>query len=641
MKSAIMPSLGTLPVEDGDLLRLLVAGSVDSGKSTLIGRLLFDAKLLLSDQIEALEKTSIDRGETGLDLSLITDGLRAEREQGITIDVAYRYFSTPQRAFIVADTPGHVTYTRNMVTGASNSDVALLLVEAPTGAVEQFRRHAAIVSMLRIPHLIVAVNKMDLVGFQQERFDAVVAELTPWVERLEIPQVTFIPIDALGGANVVDRSADLAWYSGPTLLHKLENVSVVADRNFTDYRFPVQSVIRGGGGSDGVSARALTGQVAAGIMRPGDEVVVLPSGERSHIASIETLGGELDEAWPPMAVAVRLTDELDVSRGDMLCQPGNRASVTEQLTARVCWMSEQPLVAGARLLLKHTTKTVPARVDELVHKIELDTLGAKVGPPSLELNDLGVIAIATTSPICVDPYRVNRRTGAFILIDQASGDTVAAGMVLHSDERRSEREATNVVWQEPRTSRQTRREALGHAGATVWLTGLPGAGKTTIAELVQEHLVASGRPAYLLDGDNLRHGLNSNLGFSDPDRAENVRRTAEVARLFADAGFIVLVSVVSPESGSRAAARETHEQDGLPFIEVFVDAAVELCEKRDPKGHYARARAGEISGFTGVDSVYEEPVDPDIRLDTDAAEASDSAGQLLELISTRIPDPRG
>ena len=638
MESVSIPALGTQPVADGDLLRLLVAGSVDSGKSTLIGRLLYDAKLLLSDQIEALENTSIARGEVDLDLSLITDGLRAEREQGITIDVAYRYFSTPQRAFIVADTPGHVTYTRNMVTGASNSDVALLLVEAPTGAVEQFRRHAAIVSMLRIPHLIVAVNKMDLVGFAQERFEAVVAELTPWVERLEIPQVSFIPIDALGGANVVDRADSLDWYSGSTLLHELENVPIVADLNFSDYRFPVQTVIRGGGG-DGSSARALAGQVAAGIMRPGDQVVVLPSGERSRIASIETLDGELAEAWPPMAVAVRLADELDVSRGDMLCQPGNRASVTERISARVCWMSEQPLVAGSRLLLKHTTKTVSAQVDELVHRIELDTLGAEPSPRSLELNDLGVISLSTTLPICVDPYRVNRRTGAFVLIDEATGDTVAAGMVLHSDELRMQRGATNVVWQDSKTSRQARREKLGHTGATIWLTGLPGSGKTTIAAAVEERLVAAGRPAYLLDGDNLRHGLNSNLGFSDADRTENVRRTAEVARLFADAGQVVLVSVVSPDAGSRAIAREIHDQNDLPFIEVFVDAPVEVCEQRDPKGHYARARAGEITGFTGVDAAYDSPSDPELRLETDVLEPSEAIDQLLALIDLRIPAP--
>ena len=640
MGSATIPSLGTQPVEEGDLLRLLVAGSVDSGKSTLIGRLLYDAKLLLSDQIEALEKTSIDRGEDELDLSLITDGLRAEREQGITIDVAYRYFSTPQRAFIVADTPGHVTYTRNMVTGASNSDVALLLVEAPTGAVEQFRRHAAIVSMLRIPQLIVAVNKMDLVGYAQERFEAVVAELTPWVEQLEIPQVTFIPIDALGGANVVDRSESLGWYSGSTLLHELENVSVVADRNFSDYRFPVQSVIRGGGGEGG-SARALAGQVAAGIMRPGDEVVVLPSGERSHIASIETLDGRLDEAWPPMAVAVRLADEIDVSRGDMLCQPGNRASVTENLTARVCWMSEKPLLAGARLLLKHTTKTVPARVDQLVHRVELDTLGAEPEPAALELNDLGVISVSTTTPICVDPYRVNRRTGAFVLIDEATGDTVAAGMVLQSDEMREPRGATNVIWQDSRTTRAQRVERLGHAGATVWLTGLPGAGKTTVAAAVEERLVASGRAAYLLDGDNLRHGLNSNLGFTEADRTENVRRTAEMARLFADAGFVVLVSVVSPDADARAAARGIHDEHELPFIEVFVDAPVEVCEQRDPKGHYARARAGEIAGFTGVDAGYEPPSDPELTLDTDRLEPGEAVALLVDLISVRVPDPRG
>jgi len=376
-------------------------------------------------------------------------------------------------------------------------------------------------------------------------------------------------------------------------------------------------------------------------MRPGDEVVVLPSGERSHIASIETLDGRLDEAWPPMAVAVRLADEIDVSRGDMLCQPGNRASVTENLTARVCWMSEKPLLAGARLLLKHTTKTVPARVDQLVHRVELDTLGAEPEPAALELNDLGVISVSTTTPICVDPYRVNRRTGAFVLIDEATGDTVAAGMVLHSDEMREPRGATNVIWQDSRTTRAQRVERLGHAGATVWLTGLPGAGKTTVAAAVEERLVASGRPAYLLDGDNLRHGLNSNLGFTEADRTENVRRTAELARLFADAGFVVLVSVVSPDADARAAARGIHDEHELPFIEVFVDAPLEVCEERDPKGHYARARAGEIAGFTGVDAPYDSPTDPELTLDTDRLEPGEAVDLLLDLISARVPDPRG
>lgn len=642
MESATLPEIEVAPADGGDLLRLLVAGSVDSGKSTLIGRLLYDAKLLLSDTIEQIEKTSIERGEEGLDLSLITDGLRAEREQGITIDVAYRYFSTPERSFIVADAPGHVSYTRNMVTGASNSDVALLLVEAPTGAVEQFRRHAAIVSMLRIPHLVVAINKMDLVGFARERFEAVVAELSPWLEKLEIPETTFIPIDALGGANVVERSDRLEWFSGPTLLHHLENVAVAADRNFADYRFPVQAVIRGGG-REGASARALSGQVAAGIMRPGDEVVILPSGERSTIASIETLEGELDEAWPPMAVSVRLADELDVGRGDMLCQPGNRAAVTEELTARLCWMSEKPLAPGARLLLKQTTRTVPATVTAIVHRIDVQTLNADEGAATLELNDLGVVQVSTAAPVCVDPYRVNRRTGAFVLIDEAGGDTVGAGMVLHAgaDELRESGGATNVVWQEPRVSRERRREELGHAGATVWLTGLPGSGKTTIAAAVEERLVASGRPAYLLDGDNLRHGLNRDLGFSDAERAENVRRTAEVARLFADAGFVVLASFVSPDAASRAVARQIHEEHVLPFVEVFVDAPVEVCEERDPKGHYARARAGEITGFTGVDAPYEPPADPELRLETESISVAEAAARLEALVGELAPDPRG
>jgi bifunctional enzyme CysN/CysC len=595
-------------------LRIATAGSVDDGKSTLIGRLLFDSKQVFADQLEHVEETSRRRGDEYTDLALLTDGLRAEREQGITIDVAYRYFATPRRRFILADTPGHVRYTRNMVTGASTADLALILIDARKGVSEQTKRHAFIASLVGVPHLTVCVNKMDLVDFSEDVFEDIRERFEDFAAKLELTDIEFIPISALDGDNVVERSQRMKWYDGAPLLYHLEHVHVASDRNLVDVRFPVQWVIRPDEADRG---RGYAGQVAGGILRTGDDVHVIPSGDTSRIAAIEGPLGPLEEAVPPMSVVVRLEDELDISRGDMICRPGNRPHRSRQLEAMVCWMSDSPVAVGKRLLLKHTTRWVTATVDDIRYRVDVGTLHRDVGAKSLELNDIGRLKLRTTSPLAVDDYRRNRTTGSFILVDEASGDTVGAGMIVEtitnggapSD---ASGRSPNVTWHEGGLTREERWRSLGQRGATVWFTGLPASGKSTIAAALEQHLVARGRLAYRLDGDNLRHGLNGNLGFSAEDRAENVRRTAHVARLFADAGTIAIASLVSPYVSDRVAARASHDELELDFVEVFVDTPLEECERRDPKGLYAKARAGEISGMTGIDDPYEQPEAPDI-----------------------------
>jgi bifunctional enzyme CysN/CysC len=595
-------------------LRIATAGSVDDGKSTLIGRLLFDSKQVFADQLEHVEETSRRRGDEYTDLALLTDGLRAEREQGITIDVAYRYFATPRRRFILADTPGHVRYTRNMVTGASTADLALILIDARKGVSEQTKRHAFIASLVGVPHLTVCVNKMDLVDFSEDVFEDIRETFEDFAAKLELTDIEFIPISALDGDNVVDRSQRMKWYDGAPLLYHLEHVHVASDRNLVDVRFPVQWVIRPDEADRG---RGYAGQVAGGILRTGDDVHVIPSGDTSRIAAIEGPLGPLEEAVPPMSVVVRLEDELDISRGDMICRPGNRPHRSRQLEAMVCWMSDAPVAIGKRLLLKHTTRWVTATVDDIRYRVDVETLHRDVSAKSLELNDIGRLKLRTTSPLAVDDYRRNRTTGSFILVDEASGDTVGAGMIVETITNGgapadASGRSPNVTWQESGLTREERWRSLGQRGATVWFTGLPASGKSTIAAALEQHLVARGRFAYRLDGDNLRHGLNGNLGFSAEDRAENVRRTAHVARLFADAGTIAIASLVSPYVSDRAAARASHDELELDFVEVFVDTPLEECERRDPKGLYAKARAGEISGMTGIDDPYEQPEAPDI-----------------------------
>jgi bifunctional enzyme CysN/CysC len=622
-----------------DLLRFATAGSVDDGKSTLIGRLLYDSKQVLTDQLEHVEQASERMGHDFLDLSLLTDGLRAEREQGITIDVAYRYFATAQRRFIIADTPGHEQYTRNMVTGASTADLAIVLIDARKGVIAQSKRHAFISSLLAIPHVVVCVNKMDLVDYDEVAFNAVVEDFNDFAARLEMPDVTFIPISALLGDNVVDRSEKMPWYEGPPLLYHLEHVHIASDRNLIDVRFPVQWVIRPPSSSL-ADYRAYAGQVAGGVMRPGDDVLVLPSGQRSTIAAIDSFEGPLQEAFPPMSVALRLADDIDVGRGSTIVRAQNQPTVSNRFEALLCWMSEQPLDRRRRYQVKHTTRTAMVGGLDVRYRIDVETLHRDESATELGLNDLGRVRMELSAPLVFDSYRRNRTTGSLIVIDEATNETVAAGVILDTEvdeletETKSE-QSPNVRWQGTRMTRERRWEALGHPGATLWFTGLPGAGKSTMAAAVEERLIAAGQSAFLLDGDNLRHGLNGDLGFDETARRENVRRTAHVARLLAESGTIALVSLVSPYAADREFAATLHTDEDLDFIEVFINAPLELCEKRDPKGLYARARAGELAGLTGVGAPYEAPADPDLVLGAFEESVERGVERVLELLTAR------
>ena len=613
------------------LLRLATAGSVDDGKSTLIGRLLYDSKAIFEDQLSAVAKTSESRGQAAPDLALLTDGLRAEREQGITIDVAYRYFATPKRKFIIADTPGHLQYTRNMVTGASTADVAIILIDARNGVLEQSRRHAFLATLLGIRHLVVCVNKMDLVGYSEERFDEIRTEFTRFASRLEVSDVQFIPMSALVGDNVVTPSDRMPWYAGTSLLHHLEDVHIASDRNLIDVRFPVQYVIRPqSGAQEGLDDAALhdfrgyAGTVAGGVMRPGDEVTVLPSGFTTRISAIWAPGGhKIGEAAARQAVTVELADDIDIARGDLICRPHNRPHVGQDLDARVCWMSSgSSLTLGSRYLLQHTTRETRAVVTALDYRLDINTLHRDESAELLTLNEIGRVRLRTQQPLLFDAYRRSRETGSFILVDEATNNTVAAGVIIGPGQQDS------VVWH----SGSVTRAGRATQGMTVWLTGLSGSGKSSVAAELERRLVASGRPAYLLDGDNLRHGLNKNLGFSAEDRAENVRRTGEVAKLLADAGVVAVVSLVSPYSADREQVRAVHRAAGIPFAEVFVDTPLELCEQRDPKGMYAKARAGEIKNFTGIDDPYEAPAAPELRLRPEDGDAAAQALKVLELV---------
>jgi bifunctional enzyme CysN/CysC len=615
---------------------------VDDGKSTLIGRMLYDSKAIFADQLEHVERTSIERGDGYVNLALLTDGLRAEREQGITIDVAYRYFATPRRKFIIADTPGHVRYTRNMVTGASNADLSIVLIDARKGVTEQSRRHAFLASLLGVPHLAVCVNKMDLVGYDRGVFEGIVEEFSDFAAKLEISDVEFIPISALEGDNVVHRSQEMPWYEGPPLLYFLETVHVASDRNLIDARFPVQWVVRPISGEHH-DYRGYAGQVTGGVFRPGDEVVVLPSGDATTIAGIDTYDGPVEEAFPPMSVTIRLDDELDISRGDLICRAGNRPHVTTGVDAVVSWMHETPLQPGRRYVMKHTSRSVRATVDALRYRIDVTTLHRDETADRLELNDIGRVTVRTTSPLAFDDYRQSRMTGSFILIDEQTNDTVGAGMItreapLASTPRHEVATSPNVVWHDGRITRDERWGTLGHRGAVIWMTGLPSSGKSTIAAELEQLLVMQSQPAYMLDGDNLRHGLNGDLGFDKEARAENVRRTAHAACLLADNGSVAIVSLVSPYREDRARARAIAEGFGVDFVEVFVDTPPEECERRDSKGLYAKARSGELTGFTGVDAPYEPPDSPEVTLRlSDGAPADAAALVSAELERRRSP----
>lgn len=610
------------------LLRLATAGSVDDGKSTLIGRLLYDSKAVMEDQWASVEATSKERGHDYTDLALVTDGLRAEREQGITIDVAYRYFATPKRKFIIADTPGHIQYTRNMVTGTSTAQLAIVLVDARYGLQEQSRRHTFLASLLGIRHIVLAVNKMDLIDWDKEKFEAIRDDFHAFATRLDVHDVTTIPLSALHGDNVVTKSDQTPWYDGPALLSHLEEVYIAGDRNLVDVRFPVQYVIRPQT-HEHADHRSYAGTVASGVMRPGDEIVVLPTGKTSTITTIEGPGGPVDEAFPPMAVSVSLADDLDISRGDTIARDNNRPRVTQDFDATVCWMADGPaLEPGRDYIIKHTTRTTRVRVTALEYRLDVNTLHRDKVATALKLNELGRISLRAQTPLLLDEYSRNATTGSFILIDPHTNGTVAAGMVPRDVSAATA--SPNAV---RHNSLVTAEDRMGR-GRTVWFTGLSGSGKSSVAMLVERKLLEEGVPAYVLDGDNLRHGLNADLGFSMADRAENLRRLAHVATLLADSGHTVLVPAISPLVEHRELARGVHAEVGLDFLEVFCDTPLEDCESRDPKGLYAKARAGEITHFTGIDSPYQRPRSPDLRLTPDRS-LDELAQQVIDLLDSR------
>ncbi|GAA4401208.1 adenylyl-sulfate kinase [Tsukamurella soli] len=626
-----MASPATVPTQHRQLLRLATAGSVDDGKSTLIGRLLHDTGSLPTDHLEA-----VTDDEGAVDLAALSDGLRAEREQGITIDVAYRFFSTPTRSYVLADTPGHERYTRNMFTGASTAHVAVLLVDARYGVQRQTRRHARIATLLAVPHLVAAVNKIDLVDFSTERFAEVVAELDELRSQLGIKQIEAIPVAATLGDNVVHRSDRTAWYTGPTLLEYLEDVHLAAPSPTPEQlRLPVQWVSR----PTTEQRRRYTGRVAAGTLAVGDEVVVLPSGSRSTVTVVDTLDPERKVAVAPLSVSVELADDIDVGRGDVIVSGAPAAELpvpARELEATLCWLSSTPLRAGDRVALKHSTATVRATVQSLERRLDPETLIEQVGPSELTLNDIGTVTLRTSSVVVADAYAANRDTGAFILIDESSNDTVAAGTITVPREVVPGKATRNdIKWHPSSLGRPERWEKTGQRGATVWLTGLPASGKSTVAVALERALVTRGRVAYLVDGDNIRHGISDDLGFSPGDRAENIRRVGHLTRLFADAGVIAIASMVSPLRSDRAIARELSHAAGLEFIEVHVSTPVSECERRDPKGLYARARRGELKGLTGVDAPYEKPDDPDLRFDTTGQDIDELAGRIVSLLEER------
>ncbi|HEX8299533.1 MAG TPA: adenylyl-sulfate kinase [Rubricoccaceae bacterium] len=639
-----------------DLLRITTAGSVDDGKSTLLGRLLVETRSVLADQLAAVTEASRRRGHARPDLALLTDGLRAEREQGITIDVAYRAFATPRRAFLVADTPGHVQYTRNMVTGASTASLAIVLVDARRGVQTQSRRHAFVASLLGIRHLVFAVNKMDLVDYAEAAFTAVADEAAAFAARLGVPDVAVIPVSALHGDNVAERSPEMLWYGGATLLHHLEHVSVGGDRNPVDFRFPVQLALRPDAGF-----RGFAGTVASGAIRAGERVAVLPSGVETSVRAVYESGREVAEARAGDVVVITLADEVDVARGDLLVRDQNRPLVGTSLEAMVCWMDDRPLAVGRRYVLRQTTRETPAHVTAVVYRVDVDTLH-RAPTTTLSLNDIGRVRIETASPVSFDAYRDNAATGAFVLVDADTNATVAAGMVrggaamvgradvrspatagpdtqAPGTPRRSEAPVSpDVVRDAPGVTRAEREARQGHRGGVVWLTGPPGAGKSAVAREAERRLFARGATVLVLDGDDLRHGLSGDLGFAPRDRRENVRRAGEVAHLLVETGAVVLCSFVSPSRADRAAVRARFAPGD--FAEALVTARPETLRARDPKGLYARAAAGEIADLTGVGAPYESPETPDLVLDTDALSLDAAVEAVLAHLAARgcVPD---
>lgn len=667
---------------DMDLLRFTTAGSVDDGKSTLIGRLLYDSKSIFEDQMEAIEKTSKSSGEEEVNLALLTDGLKAEREQKITIDVAYRYFATPKRKFIIADTPGHTQYTRNMVTGASTAELAVVLIDASKGVLTQSRRHAFISSLLKIPHLVVAVNKMDLVDYDEGRFNEIVSDFRDFAKKLEIDDITYIPISALKGDNVVsktrlsaqsgltseggenheggsgkntgqpsgsrqtgDKTNHMPWYNGPTLLHHLETVKVDASRNVIDFRFPVQYVIR-----PNQNFRGFSGQISSGRIKPGDEITALPSKMSSRVKEIVTKDGNLDEALAGDSVVLTLEDEIDISRGDMIVRKNNVPEVTTKFEAYLCWMNEEAMEPGRQYLMMHTTKTTPVFIDKLIYKMNVDTL-SREDADKLQLNEIGRAKFTTAQPLFIDAYQVNQKTGSFVIIDPASNVTVGAGMIRSGSTESNgrgdidEKEAKtppyqggteggvspNVTWEPWNIPREEREKRNGHDANVLWLTGISGAGKSTIAKALEKKLWDDGKQTVLLDGDQVRHGLNGDLGFSPADRKENIRRVGELSRLFFEHGNIVICTFVSPYKEDRDRVRSLMPEG--QFKEIHITCSSETAQERDPKGLYEKAKKGEIKGLTGYDGKFETSDNFELTINTEEVYVEQAVESILKLLT--------
>lgn len=615
-----------------DLLRFTTAGSVDDGKSTLIGRLLYDSKSIFQDQMEAIEKSSKSSGEEEVNLALLTDGLKAEREQKITIDVAYRYFATPKRKFIIADTPGHTQYTRNMVTGASTADLAIILVDASKGLLTQSRRHAFISSLLRIPHLVVAVNKMDLVDYDEKVFDEIVADFRNFAKKLNVTDISYIPISALKGDNVVEKGDRTAWYKGSTLLHHLETVKVDAAKNVVDFRLPVQYVIR-----PNQNFRGFAGQVSSGHVRPGDEVTILPSGLSTKVKEIVTRNGNLEAAFTGDSVTLTMEDEIDISRGDMIVRKNNVPTIRNNFEAYLCWMNEKSLEPGKQYLIQQTTQTAKVFIDDILYRINVDSL-SREDTNKLDLNEIGRVKIQASKPIFFDPYQINQRTGSFIIIDPATNVTVGAGMIRAGSTTDGEKsrgsirqKSPNVVWEPWNIPREEREERNGHKAKLLWFTGISGSGKSTIAKALEKKLWDDGKKTVLLDGDQVRHGLNGDLGFSASDRRENIRRVGEVARLFYEHGNIVLCTFVSPFNEDREDLKTLFPEG--EFQVIHVDCSSEKAQDRDPKGLYKKAKEGEIIGLTGYDADYEIPENPTLLIDTEKLSVDEAVEECMKILS--------
>ena len=629
MASSVEPLVGDVETylarqEEKDLLRFITCGSVDDGKSTLLGRLLYDSKLIFEDQLSAAETESKAFGTQGeeVDLALLVDGLQAEREQGITIDVAYRYFTTEQRKFIAADTPGHEQYTRNMATGASTAEAAIILIDARKGILTQTRRHSYIVSLMGIRHVILAVNKMDLVDYDQARFEEIAAAYRDFAQQIGLEQVYGVPLSAMTGENVFENQGAMPWYQGPTLMQVLETIEVGRGEEELPFRFPVQLVNR-----PNSEFRGFSGTIASGRVKLGDAIIAAPSGSKSTVKRIVTAEGDLEAAQAGQAVTLVLADEIDISRGDVLSLEDKAVSQSDQFAAHIIWMDKDPMLPERSYLIRFGNRTATAQITDLRHRVDVNSL-EQLAAKTLELNEVGYCNLALDKEVAFDPYKTNRETGCFVLIDKFTNATVGAGMVDFALRR-----ADNLSWHEMRVDKGLRAKQKQQAPCVLWFTGLSGAGKSTVADRLEQKFQALGRHTYLLDGDNVRHGLNKDLGFTDQDRVENIRRVAEVAKLMADAGLIVLVSFISPFRSERRMARDLMSEG--EFLEIFVDTPLAVCEERDPKGLYKKARAGDLKNFTGIDSDYEVPLQADITLESHKKGPDDLAEDVIAYLRER------